>query len=68
MYLFSYGFTRGIVHAVVFTIDYCHVFVFITNTFVIANLVNYIFIPLYRYECMHCMLFPLRSTFVFVVY
>jgi hypothetical protein len=25
-------FTRGIVHAVVFTIDYCHVFVFITNT------------------------------------
>ena len=25
--------TRGIVHVVVFTIDYCHVFVFITNTF-----------------------------------
>ena len=33
MYLFSYG----IVHVVVFTIDYCHVFVFITNTFLIGH-------------------------------
>ena len=32
MYLFSYG-----LHVVVFTIDYCHVFVFITNTFFIGE-------------------------------
>jgi hypothetical protein len=53
--------TRDIVHVVVFTIDYCHVFIYTTK-------VNDIFISVYRYEYMHYMIFPLKWKFVFVVY